>query len=163
MGFKRLQQFNLALLAKQGWWLQTCQNSLFYRVLKAKYFPSCDLLHANIGNNPSYTWRSIFAAKSVVEKGIRWRVRNSSDIQVWGDRWLPRASSYEVISPWLFLHPDTKMSEFICQDSCCWKEEIIRQIFLPVDVEEILSIPISSKPLGDRLIWVETNNGGFTI
>ena len=38
MGFKRLQQFNLALLAKQGWRLQTCQNSLLYRVLKAKYF-----------------------------------------------------------------------------------------------------------------------------
>ena len=31
MGFKRLQQFNLALLAKQGWRLQTCQNSLLYR------------------------------------------------------------------------------------------------------------------------------------
>ena len=44
MGFKRLQQFNLALLAKQGWRLQTCQNSLLYRVLKAKYFPSCDFL-----------------------------------------------------------------------------------------------------------------------
>ena len=82
MGFKRLQQFNLALLAKQGWRLQTCQNSLLYCVLKAKYFPSCDFLHATIGNNPSYNWRSIFAAKSIVEKGIRWRVENGSDIQV---------------------------------------------------------------------------------
>ena len=82
MGFKQLQQLNLALLAKQGWRLQTCQNSLLYRVLKAKYFPSYDFLHANIGNNPSYTWRSIIAAKSIVEKGIRWRVGNGLDIQV---------------------------------------------------------------------------------
>ena len=121
------------------------------------------MLHANIGNNPSYTWRSIFAAKSVVEKGIRWRVGNGSDIRVWGDKWLPRASSYEVISPRLFLHPDTKVSEFICQASCYWKEEIIRQIFLPVDVEAILSIPISSKLPRDLLIWVETSNGCLSV
>ena len=82
MGFRHLQLFNLALLAKQGWRLQTCQNSLFYFVLKAKYFRSCDFLHATIGNNPSYNWCSIFAAKSIVEKVIRWRVGNGSDIRV---------------------------------------------------------------------------------
>ena len=32
-----------------------------------------------------------------------------------------------------------------------------------MDVESILSIPISSKLPGDRLIWAETNNGGFTV
>ena len=30
-----------------------------------------------------------------------------------------------------------------------------------MDVEAILSIPISAKPPVDRLIWAETNNGGF--
>ena len=35
MGFKKLKQFNLALLAKQGWRLQTDHTSLVYRVLKA--------------------------------------------------------------------------------------------------------------------------------
>ena len=38
MGFKLLKKFNLALLAKQGWKLQTETNSLAYKVLKAKYF-----------------------------------------------------------------------------------------------------------------------------
>ncbi|KAL0006597.1 hypothetical protein SO802_008099 [Lithocarpus litseifolius] len=36
MGFRQLKQFNLALLAKQGWRLQTKQDSLAYKVLKAK-------------------------------------------------------------------------------------------------------------------------------
>ena len=39
MGFKQLKYFNMALLAKQGWRLQTNPNSLVYRVLKARYFP----------------------------------------------------------------------------------------------------------------------------
>lgn len=36
MGFKLLKEFNLALLAKQGWKLQTDHNSLASCVLKAK-------------------------------------------------------------------------------------------------------------------------------
>ena len=49
MGFKLLKHFNLALLAKQGWWLQVGQNSLVYQVFKAKYFPTCDFVHASLG------------------------------------------------------------------------------------------------------------------
>ena len=70
MGFKQLKQFNLALLAKQGWRLQTCQNSLLYHVLKAKYFPTCDFLQAALGNNPSYTWCSILLAQPIMKQGV---------------------------------------------------------------------------------------------
>ena len=63
----------MALLAKQGWRLQCDQNSLMYKVLKAKYFP-LDFVEAKIGCNPSYTWRSIMAAQHVVKEGLRWRV-----------------------------------------------------------------------------------------
>ena len=40
MGFKNLKLFNKTLIAKQGWHLQMGGNSLVYRVLKAKYFPT---------------------------------------------------------------------------------------------------------------------------
>lgn len=45
------------------------QNSLVYRVLKAKYFPKIDFLNASLGNNPSFTWRSVMAAQHLVRKG----------------------------------------------------------------------------------------------
>ena len=38
MGFRDLKAFNIALLAKQGWRLQTCSNSLFHRVYKVNIF-----------------------------------------------------------------------------------------------------------------------------
>ena len=44
LGFRDLKVFNLALLAKQGWWLQTNMLSLAHRVLKARYFPDSDFL-----------------------------------------------------------------------------------------------------------------------
>ena len=61
MGFTDLKTFNLALLAKQGWRLQTNSSSLFHRVYKAKYFPMCDFLEADMGHQPSYAWRSLMA------------------------------------------------------------------------------------------------------
>ena len=62
LGFRDLKTFNLALLAKQGWRLQTNSSSLFYRVYKAKYFPRCDFVDAELGGQPSYAWKSIHAA-----------------------------------------------------------------------------------------------------
>ena len=70
LGFKNLQCFNLALLAKQGWRLQLAQDSLVFRALKAKYFPRCDFIHASLGHNPSYTWRSIMSAQELVKEGV---------------------------------------------------------------------------------------------
>ena len=54
MGFKKLKQFKLALLAKQGWRLQTNHTSFIYRVFKAKYFPTCEFIEVSMGNNLSY-------------------------------------------------------------------------------------------------------------
>ncbi|XP_023911364.1 uncharacterized protein LOC112022977 [Quercus suber] len=163
MGFKELKYFNLALLAKQGWRLQNGHNSLLYRILKAKYFPNSDFLNVALGTNPSYTWRNILSAQSIVKQGVRWRVGNGKDIRIWGDKWLPRGPSYEVISPRLFLHQDTRVSELIHMERKSWKEEVIRQLFLPVDAETILGTPLSIGLPGDRIIWAETNNGCFTV
>ncbi|XP_065626617.1 uncharacterized protein LOC136066363 [Quercus suber] len=74
LGFKNLKWFNKALLAKQGWHLQMRGDSLVYRIFKAKYFPTGDFVHASIGHNPSYTWKSLISAQSLVIEGMRWRV-----------------------------------------------------------------------------------------
>ena len=66
LGFRDLRTFNLALLVKQGWRLQTNSSSLFYRVYKAKYFPRCDFVDVELGGQSSYAWRSIHAAQALV-------------------------------------------------------------------------------------------------
>ena len=66
MGFKDLRQFNLAMLAKQGWRLAQDQESLLGRCLKARYFPRCSFLEATDSPNSSFTWKSILAAKPLI-------------------------------------------------------------------------------------------------
>ena len=163
MGFKNLKCFNLALLAKQGWRLQLAQDSLVFRVLKAKYFPRCDFIHASLGHNPSYTWRSIMAAQELVKEGVMWKVGNGRDVKVWGDRWLPCSSSHVVISPQLFLHEDTRVGELIDTNAMCWKFSVVDFIFLPHEAEAIKSIPLSVCFPSDKLVWAETANGKFTV
>jgi hypothetical protein len=71
LNFRDLKGFNLAMLGKQGWKLITNSSSLLTRVLKAKYFPRSGFLEANIGHNPSYTWRSIQSTIPLLSVGYR--------------------------------------------------------------------------------------------
>lgn len=71
LGLRTLRDFNLAMLAKQGWRLLTETTSLSYRLLKAKYFQNKDFLHASIHPNdyPSFTWSSIMKAQHLIRDG----------------------------------------------------------------------------------------------
>lgn len=54
MGFRDLGIFNQALLAKQCWRLWISPESLTARILRAKYYPNCTILEAQLGSKPSF-------------------------------------------------------------------------------------------------------------
>ena len=99
MGFKDIKAFNLTLLAKQGWRISQDMDSLAHRVLKAKYFPDSTFLEAQLGKNPSYTWRSLVAAIGVLKQGLRWNIGNGQRAKIWANRWIPIPNSFMVVSP----------------------------------------------------------------
>ena len=138
-------------------------DSLVYKVLKAKYFPTCDFVHASIGHNTSYTWRSLISAQSLVIEGLRWRVGNGANIKVWQDKWLPWVSTHSVISSRMFLSANTTVADLIDSSTAKWKNEVIYSIFIAHEAELIKTIPLSATLLVDKLVWAETNNGKFTI
>ena len=96
MGFREFSCFNQALLAKQLWRLWKKLESLIARIMKAKYFPSCEVLDANLGSKPSYAWRSIFSSKELLHEDLIWRIRNGEKARIWGKRWVP---SFNIYSP----------------------------------------------------------------
>ncbi|XP_019182140.1 PREDICTED: uncharacterized protein LOC109177284 [Ipomoea nil] len=100
LGFRKLHEFNVALLAKQGWRLMIHPESLVSRMLKAKYFPKCDFMEASAGNNPSYIWRSILARQEVLKLGVARRLGDGRNTRIWGWGWLADTSNPNLITPY---------------------------------------------------------------
>ena len=99
MGFRNLQAFNLAMLAKQAWHILTNPTSLVAQIYKVRYFPYNDILGSKLGCSPSYAWWSIHNSLEVIRKGTRWRVGNGRMIHIWEDKWLPTLTTYKIYSP----------------------------------------------------------------
>lgn len=89
LGFKDLRCFNVAMLAKQGWRLLNGYYRLVTALMKARYFPTINFLNEQLGSNPSYMWRSILEAQSVVRQGSRRRIGNREETEVWSVPWFP--------------------------------------------------------------------------
>ncbi|KAH1092318.1 hypothetical protein J1N35_019575 [Gossypium stocksii] len=89
MGFRDLCKFNIALLVKQGWHFSVKSNTLATHIFKSKYYHNTTCWNAQLGTDPSYVWRSIFAARKLMEDGVGWSVGFAMNISIWRDSWLP--------------------------------------------------------------------------
>lgn len=162
MGFRCLKDFNVAMLAKQGWQLLKYPASLLGQLLKAKYFPQTSFLKADIGTM-SYTWRSIIHSQPLLAAGIRWRVGCGESIRIVDDKWIPRPTTFQIIASPSNLSDDSNVSLLIDRDRRCWNEELIRSNFLPLDAEVIRQIPLSPDFPRDMLLWHHTKHGAFSV
>lgn len=82
MGYRRLTDFNEALLAKQAWRVLHMPDLLSSRILRARYFPGTTFLKACVGYRPSYVWRSIWGSKWVLEKGCKWVIGDGKCVNI---------------------------------------------------------------------------------
>ena len=99
----------------------------------------------------------------MVKRGVQWQVGDGEQIQVWRDKWLHNPSTYRVVTPKRDGLHVTWVCNLIDGDQMEWKEHLIRQCFLPKDVDAILSIPLSAHGASDRLIWAASKNGKFLV
>lgn len=79
MGFRDMRSFNQALLAKQACRLLDTPECLCARLLKAKYYPSGQLLDTVFSGNGSSVWKGILHGLDLLKRGVIWRVGNGAD------------------------------------------------------------------------------------
>ncbi|XP_059436284.1 uncharacterized protein LOC132169234 [Corylus avellana] len=163
MGFRDLMVFNKALLARQCWRLLQFPESLVGQIIKAKYFPRGSLLRAKLGSRPSYAWQSLLSAKDVLTEGLLWRIGDGKSVRIWGDKWLPTPTTFEVQSPCMRLAVDARVESLIDWNLGGWNTTLIYDIFLKEEAEIICNIPISRYGYPDKLIWRANTSGMFTV
>jgi hypothetical protein len=161
LGYRDLEAFNSALLAKQGWRLFTQPETLVARVYREKYFPRGCFLDSSMGLRPSFAWRSIWNAKCLLQDGLVWKVGNGEHIRIWGDRWIPHTQTHMVQSSICLLNRESTVNELINQDTNWWNMPLV--VFLKHVAEQICSVAISPRSQMDRIIWAGTKNGYFSV
>ncbi|XP_022150918.1 uncharacterized protein LOC111018954 [Momordica charantia] len=162
MGFRDLELFNKALLAKQCWRILNHPNSMLSRVLKGRYFKDCSFMEAKISGNPSYIWRSILWGRDLLKKGLRWRIGNGDSVFIYGDNWVPNQPTLKILSsPRLPLV--SRVSSLVDHEEGGWQGDVVRDEFTPDEAKGILSIPIGRGAEEDRLIWNYEKTGVYSV
>ncbi|KAL4334864.1 hypothetical protein GQ457_07G036340 [Hibiscus cannabinus] len=161
MGFRNLAKFNVALLAKQGWRIITHPSSLLAKVMKARYFPRSDFMSARLGSNPSYTWRSIFSAKGLLEKGLRWSIGTGSNVNIWNDSWLSGKGNGRILDQPIDIRY-TKVADLTNPSSNTWDIALVQSLFAPNIADRILCIPIARTKPSDEIVWGMDGSGYYS-
>jgi hypothetical protein len=83
-----------------------------------------------------------------MKQGLISRIGDGLSTRIWQDNWLPRDSMLKPIVS-LKSDPPQFVSELIDETSATWKEDVIREFFLPMDATTILSIPLCTSRQSD--------------
>ncbi|XP_010468802.1 PREDICTED: uncharacterized protein LOC104748921 [Camelina sativa] len=163
LGFRDLEIFNDALLAKQYWRLIQFPNSLFAQVFRSRYFRNKHPLMAKKLYSPSFGWRSFFLTKSLVEKGARWTIGSGFNVLVWRDPWIPDQHPRPAQGRGQHLHPNLMVNHLINPRTKEWHLPILQEYMDPEDIQTILSLPTSKSFRPDRLVWHYTQSGRYSV
>ncbi|KAL8119749.1 hypothetical protein AgCh_017015 [Apium graveolens] len=163
LGLKELRKFNLAMLAKQCWRLLNQTNGLVTEIIKARYYPNVSFLEAQVGQNPSYIWRSLMEAMEVVQAGTRRKIGTGEETKVWHIPWLPDVESGYLTTVMHDQLRDIKVRSLMDETGKRWDVEVIDDIFNTRDAELIKRIPIPMVDKQDTWFWILDDKGEFSV
>ncbi|CAA7041304.1 unnamed protein product [Microthlaspi erraticum] len=162
LGFRDIQVFNQALLAKQAWRLLHDPQSLFSRFFKSRYYADGDLLSASSGRGASYGWRSIIYGRELLRKGLRRSIGNGKATLVWVDNWLYDGIPSRPGGRHSLMNIELRVSDLIDETRQNWNMTILRELFNRDDIELICrQRPYTSRE--DSFVWTGTKNGVYTV
>ena len=128
LGFRDMELFNLALIAKQAWQILQDGSSLSAWVLKAIYFPDREFLAAVIGSSPSRIWWSIVEEWYVLKEGLIRRIGTGESTNVWTMDWLPTSGLRRPV-PSSRANLPQLVSELINPTTATWDREMLMEFF----------------------------------
>ncbi|KAK8977353.1 hypothetical protein V6N11_030672 [Hibiscus sabdariffa] len=117
-----------------------------HEVLKARYYPRCDFLKADLGSRPSYIWSSIWSAMELIDKGYGWRVNSRECINILDNPWLPGPGDGRQLGNSISVYRGHEVDN-------SWKHEVLNGLFDAEMVNRICSIPLSQTRLLDKIVW----------
>ncbi|XP_060969815.1 uncharacterized protein LOC133037031 [Cannabis sativa] len=117
---------------------------------------------AELGNNPSFVWRSIWGAQNLVKRGAIHTIGNGASTSILSHPWLPSSDNRFVSS----THPcliSNNVSSLFSMDSRTWDVDIVRDLFPPREANMILGLPLSHHASDDFWSWSNDSKRCFSV
>ncbi|XP_056862473.1 uncharacterized protein LOC130510143 [Raphanus sativus] len=162
LGFRDVQAFNEAFLAKISVRLIENPEGLLGRTLLSKYCPDGDLLRCKKPSGSSHGWNSILVGRDLLLKKLGWVIGDGSKIKIWEDAWLSLDEPQRPIGPPTSNTMNLVVKDLIHPETGQWNRELIQEV-LPFQEQQILLLQPSTKGATDALKWLGTKDGNYTV
>ncbi|XP_074361952.1 uncharacterized protein LOC141702152, partial [Apium graveolens] len=117
-------------------------------------------LEAELGHNPSYVWRSILEAQTLLKRA-RWRIGDGHSISVMGQPWLSEVQNPFITTQHIALQ-GAKVHSLFKTDTKVWDEEIIEDLFEARDRKAIYD-SVVQESRGGYSYWFPEHNGHYSV
>ncbi|XP_070667358.1 uncharacterized protein [Malus domestica] len=134
------------------------------RVIKARYFPHCNIWEATKGGRASWAWSSILTGRDLLKLGSHWQILGGQDVRVWVDKWLPSLSlGHSLPFGSVPVTSSLRVSSLICPVSRRWDLNFLLPFLSDTDKKAIKDTPIGDLSHKDRIILGCSKNGIYTV
>ena len=100
----------------------------------------------------------------MLQRGLRWRVGNEELLKVWTDLWSSGTQTHKILYPKGVANVEIEvMDALIDPISKTLKVELIFRLFIPFDLDRILSILLSYRLPWNRLCWDSEKDGTYSV
>jgi len=153
IGFRNFHDFNLAMVAKQGWNFLMNPTSLVSQIFKARHFPRTSFLDAKLCFNPSYAWRSISMSRQVLLHGCRWCIGDGSHIRATGYPWLHSKVRNLIPAPQNQGVYDLFLSDLLIDGVKEWDVDKVIELFSYERARVVIQTSLFPSVQEDRVVW----------
>ncbi|KAB2626048.1 hypothetical protein D8674_017708 [Pyrus ussuriensis x Pyrus communis] len=128
-------------VSKECWRLITEPDSLWAKVIKARYFPHSSIWDAKKGGRASWAWSSLICGRDLIREGSHW----------------------QILGGQVAVTPSLRVNALICPESGRWNISFLQPFISGEAMLAIQETPLGDLSRKDRLIWDMSKNGSYSI
>lgn len=164
LGFRYFKDINSTLLANLGWKLSQGDESLWCRIIRAKYMKEKSFFEICNIKSSSPSWQGICSSRQFLHSGACYKIGNSLKANSWKDPWiLDLLGRIVSVKEGVDAGMWTKVTDLCKDDGFGWDTRLIREICKEESAKAIINMDWPVVMHEDRLYWSGNNSKIFTI
>ena len=116
LGFKEIEAFDQAMLAKLAWRIITVPDCLLVRVLTGKYCHNIHFLEAPSPSACSHGWRGILRGHNLLKENLGKAIGNGLNTKIWHNSWISLSQNIKPFGPIREDALDLRVSDMLTID-----------------------------------------------